>query len=67
MVKSQPLIYIRNKKCGICGNNVIYYTHTKKLICDCGDIEVILSKRVLSEHFKPFDEVLKEILIKKGE
>jgi len=56
------MIYFRNKKCNTCDNDVIYYIHAKKLACNCGDVEAVLSKRMLTEQFKPFDEVL----IKKG-
>ncbi len=61
------LIYIRNTNCNVCGSRVIYYLKFKKIICDCADVEVELSDKMLKEHFKTFDKVLRELIKEKGE
>lgn len=57
----EHLIYVRNINCDKCGQQKLYYLHVKKLICDCGDVEVNISNEVLKEHFKSFDRVLREL------
>ncbi len=61
MVK-EHLIYVRNAKCGSCNKNVIYYTHAKKLVCNCGDIEAEQSLEILKTFFTTFEDFLRKEL-----
>lgn len=56
------LIYVRNNKCCACGKDVIYYSHVKKLVCNCGDIEAEQSPEALKTLFVTFEDFVRKEL-----